>query len=135
MASLNTPYAILAFASLFQPKPRFEGQEQKVYQATLIFPPSSQKSPAYKAMQDACIQQAKEGFGDNVNLKSLTMPFKDAGEKTGQWAGFDPGHTYIKVWSSSKPGIVDVRRQEILTPEEVWAGQTVRANIDRKSVV
>lgn len=132
MPSMNTPYAVLAFASLFQPRPRFEGSDQKVYQATLIFPPASQKSDAYKAMTDACIAQAKEGFGPAVNLKSLTMPFKDAGEKAGQWAGFESGHTYIKCWSTSKPGIVDVRREEILVPEEVWAGQLVRANVSPK---
>ena len=132
MPSMNTPYAVLAFASLFQPRPRFEGSDQKVYQATLIFPPPSQKSPAYKAMQDACIEQAKEGFGAAVKMNTLTMPFKDAGEKAGTLAGFEQGHTYIKCWSTSKPGIVDARREEILVPEEVWAGQLVRANVTPK---
>lgn len=132
MATLNTPYATLAFPSLFQPRPRFEGSEQKAYQAVLIFPPASQKSPAYKAMQDAVLLQAKEGFGEQVKTAQLTLPFKDAGEKAGTWNGFEPGHTYIKTWSTSKPGIVDAQRQEILIPEEVWAGQLVRANVTPK---
>lgn len=132
MASLNTPYAILAFPSLFKPRPRFGGMEQEVFQATLIFPPASQKSPAYKAMQDAVVLQAKEGFSESVKMNSLTMPFKDAGEKAGQWAGFEPGSTYIKTWTSNKPGVVDANRNDILLPEEVWAGQMVRANVTPK---
>jgi len=132
MASLNSPYAILAFPALFQPRSRFDGSTELVYQATLIFPPASQKSPAYKAMQDAVISQAKEGFGEQVKLNTLTNPFKDASEKTGVWNGFEPGHTYIKTWSKSKPGVVDARREEILLPEEVWAGQMVRANLSAR---
>lgn len=132
MATLNTPYAILAFPSLFQPRARFEGAEQMAYQATLIFPPTSQKSPAYKAMQDAVILQAKEGFGETVKLNTITNPFKDAGEKAGVWNGFEPNHTYIKTWSTGKPGVVDAHRQDILLPEEVWAGQMVRANVTPK---
>jgi hypothetical protein len=132
MATLNTPYAILAFPSLFQPRPRFGGVEQLVYQATLIFPVTSQKSPAYKAMTDAVIAQAQEGFGAQTKMNAVTMPFKDAGEKSGQWQGFDAGSTYIKTWSTNKPGIVDAQRNEILLPEEVWAGQMVRANVTPK---
>ena len=73
-----------------------------------------------------------KGFGEKVNMGSLTLPFKDAGEKAGQWGGFEEGNTYIKVWSESKPGVVDAQRQDILIPEEVWAGQLVRANITAK---
>jgi hypothetical protein len=132
MATLNTPYAVLAFPSLFQPRPKFGDSQDLVYQATLIFPPSSQTSTAYKAMQDAVIQQAKEGFGESVKMQTLMLPFKDAAEKSGTWNGFEPGHTYVKTWSSGKPGVVDARREDILLPEEVWAGQLVRANVTPK---
>lgn len=132
MATLNTPYATLAFPALFQPRPKFGDSADLVYQAVLIFPPASQTSPAYKAMQDAVIQQAKEGFGEQVKMNTLMLPFRDAGEKAGTWNGFEPGHTFVKTWSSAKPGIVDARREEILIPEEVWAGQLVRANVTPK---
>jgi hypothetical protein len=129
MANLNTPYATLAFPSLYKSRPRFEGSEKMAYQCVLIFTPAAQQSPAYKAMQDAVIEAAKKTFGEQVKLNALTLPFKDAGEKAGQWNGFDEGCTYIKVWSESKPGVVDAQRQDILLPEEVWAGQKVRANV------
>jgi len=126
MAALNTPYATLTFPNIFTPRPRFEGQDP-VYNCNLIFDPAQQKSPAYKALQDACIQAARKKWGDNVNLKTITMPFHDAGQKT--YDGYHAGHTYISPWSKAKPGVVDTNRQDILLPEEVWSGQLVRANV------
>lgn len=55
------------------------------------------------------------------------MPFRDAGEKS--YDGYHAGHTFISPWSKNKPGVVDVNRQDILVPEEVWSGQLVRANV------
>ena len=126
MSAINTPYATLSFANLFTPRPR--GEDGKpVYNCVLIFDPTQQKSPAYKALQDACIAAAKKEFGDNVPLKNVMMPFKDAGEKA--YDGYHPGDTYISPWSKNKPGIVDRNREDILLPEEVWSGQLVRANV------
>src|SRR6478736_2660890 len=126
MTNLNTPYATLSFANIFTPRPRSEG-EKPVYSCALIFDPAQQKSPAYKALQDACIAAAKKEFGDNVALKTVKMPFRDAGEKA--YDGYHEGHTFISPWSKNKPGVVDVNRQDILAPEEVWSGQLVRANV------
>jgi hypothetical protein len=128
MAGLNTPYATLSFAHLFQPRPRAEGGEA-VFSCSLLFDPAAQKSPAYKALQDACITAAREKFGANVNIAKLRMPFRDAGEKADKYAGYNAGDTYINPWSKDKPGIVNAQRQDILLKEEVWAGQLVRANV------
>ncbi len=128
MTSLNTPYGILSFPNLFQPKPRSEGGEA-VYSATVIFSTSQQQSAAYKAMQDACIAAAKDKWGDKINLRELKMPFRDGAEKADKWNGFEEGTTFINPWTKTKPGIVNSQRQDVLLPEEVWAGQLVRANI------
>lgn len=126
MPNVNTPYATLSFANIFKARPKFDGQKP-VYSCSLIFDPTQQKSAAYKALQDACIEVAKAKFGDNVNLKNIKMPFRDAGEKT--YDGYHPGHTFISPWSANKPGVVDTNLQDILLPEEVWSGQLVRANV------
>ena len=110
--AINTPYGTLAFPHLFQPRPRAEGGEA-VFSATHIYNPAQQQSPAYKAMIDACIEAAKKEFGD----------------KAGKYNGFEPGHQFINPWTKTKPGIVNAQRQEVLLPEEVWAGQLVRLNI------
>lgn len=128
MPSLNTPYGTLSFPALFQPRPRADGGEP-VYGASIIFDPAAQASPAYKSLQDACIEAAKKEWGDKLPLKQIKMPFRDAGEKAAKWAGYVDGHTFLSPWSKTKPGIVDARRHEILLPEEVWAGQLVRFNI------
>jgi hypothetical protein len=126
MSAINTPYATLSFANIFTPRPRAEGGEP-VYSCSLIFDLKQQKSPAYKALQQACIDAAKKEWGDNVNLKAIGMPFKDAGEKT--YDGYHPGDIYISPWSKNKPGVVDKDREDILLKEEVWSGQLVRANV------
>ena len=128
MASLNTPYGIMSFPHLFQPKPRAQGGEP-VYSATIIFSPAQQQNAAYKALQDACIEVAKAEWGDRVNLRDIRMPFRKGEEKSGQWAGFNDGDTFLNPWTKSKPGLVNAQRQDVLLPEEVWAGQLVRMNI------
>lgn len=126
MAALNTPYATLSFAQLFTPRPGFDGKDP-VYSCTLIFDEAAQKTPAYKAMQEACVAAARKKWGDNVNLKTVEMPFRDAGTKS--YDGYRPGCTFINVKNKQKPGIVDRNREDVLLPEEVWSGQLVRANV------
>jgi hypothetical protein len=128
MSGMNTPYGTLSFPNLFQPKPRADGQEA-VYSAVLIFSPAQQQNAAFKALQDACIAAAKDEWGEKLNLREVKMPFRDAGEKEGKWAGFERGHTFISPWTKSKPGIVNTQRQDVLLPEEVWGGQLVRMNV------
>lgn len=128
MASLNTPYGTLSFPTLFKPRPRADGQEA-VYSAVLIFDPQQQNSPAFKAMVEACKKVAKDEWGDKLNLKEVKMPFRDAGEKKGSWGGFEDGDIFISPWTKNPPGVVNAQRQEVLLPEEVWAGQLVRMNL------
>jgi hypothetical protein len=126
MTAINTPYATLSFANIFTPRPRAEGGDP-VYSCSLLFDPTQQKSPQYKALQDACIAAARKEWGDNVPLKSIKMPFRDAGEK--DYEGYEAGHVFINPWSKNKPGIVNAQRQDVLLPGDVWAGQLVRFNV------
>ena len=127
MPNINTPYATLSFPHVFEKRPRAEGGEP-VYSASFLFTPAQQKTPAYKALVDACVAAAMEKFGANTKMNTVLMPFKDAGEKA-NLAGYVAGDMYINTWSNNKPGIVDAHRNEVLLPEEVWAGQMVRANV------
>jgi len=123
--ALVTPYATLSFPVLFTPKPRAINAKP-VYSCVLLFSPEAQQSPDYKKMQAAVAQLAKEKF-PNLNVKNLRLPFRDAAEK--DYNGFEPGWTYISPWSDNKPGVVDVRLQDVLDPAEVFSGQTVRAHV------
>jgi len=129
MATLNTPYATLSFPHLFQKRARSEGGDPK-YTAVFIFNKAAQQSPAYKALVDACILAAQEKFGANVKMNTISMPFRNAADKAGKYEGYGKDDVYINSWSDNKPGIVDARRQDVLLPDEVWAGQLVRANVN-----
>jgi len=124
--NLNTPEATLSFPVFKAPRPRSEGAKP-VYSCALLFDKDAQKSAEYKAMQMACIEAAKAKFGANVNLKSLQMPFKDAGEK--DYAGYEDGYMFINPWSEQRPGVVDHDVQDIIDVGSVYAGMKVRANV------
>ena len=128
MAALITPYATLSFPNLFTPKPRAEGGEP-VYSCALLFDESAQKSKEYKAMQEACMAAFKEKFGATASTKGATFPFRDASEKSDKYQGYEEGVMYINPWTKNKPGIVDARLQDVLLPEQVYAGQVVRAQV------
>lgn len=100
-----------------------------MFSCALLFGLPEQKTKEYKAMMDACVTAAKEMFGDKVNIASLHMPFRDAGEKADKYAGYEEGMTFINPWSKQKPGIVDGRLQDVLVPDELYAGQIVRAQV------
>ena len=127
-APLITPYSVLSFANVFVPKPRAEGSPA-VYSCSLIFGPAEQKSKEYKAMLDSCIAAAREKFGDKVRLQDLMMPFRDAGEKADKYVGYEEGKTYVSPWTKNRPGIVDNQNRIINDPNEVYAGQIVRAQV------
>ena len=124
---LITPYATLSFPNLFQPRSVAEGQEPK-YGCALLFDAAAQQSPQFKAMQKAVDDLCQSEF-KGVNVKSLVLPFKDAGEKADRYQGYEDGVIVVNAQSKQKPGIVDARNQDVLLPEQVYAGQTVRAQL------
>jgi hypothetical protein len=129
MAHLLTPRAVLSFPHLFSPIPKIKGGDPAdlVYSCSLLFAPAEQKTPEFKAMQQAVIDAAKEKLGANVNLKTLDLPFHDGASK--DYEGYGPGVVYINARSKKKPGIVGRRLQDITDPEDVYAGQIVIASV------
>jgi Protein of unknown function (DUF2815) len=126
--ALITPYATLSFPNLFTPKPGPGGGDPK-YSCALLFDAAAQKSKEFKKMQEAVIEAAKQKFGPTVNMNKLWLPFRDAGEKADQYQGYEEGVIVINPQSKQKPGIVNSRNQDVLLPEEVYAGQIVRAQV------
>lgn len=61
-------------------------------------------------------------------MSGLRSPFRPCAEK--QYTGYDiEGGIFISPWTKSKPGLVDANRSEIMVPEDIWAGQLVRATV------
>lgn len=123
MADIS-PTGLLSFPHLFTPRAPVPGAEER-YSAVLIFDAEAQKTPEYKAMRAAAGAAARAEFGDKMP-KNMRSPFRDASEK--EYAGYEPGCTFVQFWTKQKPGIVDARLQEILAPDDVWPGQLARVS-------
>ena len=124
---LVTPYAIISFPHLFTPRPKAEGGKP-VYSAAFLFDEKAQKTPQFKAMKDVVEAIIKEKF-PKVARSQLYIPFRDGEEKADQYDGY-AGTVFFNASSDRKPPIIDARKQPVLLPEEVWAGQLVRASIN-----
>jgi hypothetical protein len=132
MTSLRTPVGILSFPVLFTPRPAAPGGEPR-FQINLLFDQPAQKTPEYAALRRAVAEtiDAKWGPGksqDKNFVGRLRLPFRKCEEKP--YKGYQiPGGMYIAPWSKQRPGLVDANRQEIVVPEDIWPGQSVRATV------
>lgn len=132
MPSFRTPIGILSFPVLFSPRPRSPGQEPD-YHCSLLFDQAAQRDPAYLALRKAVAEEIENKCGvgksrDQAFVATLRMPWRPCAEK--QYKGYDiPGGVYISPWTKTRPGVVDAQRNEIMVPEDVWAGQLVRATV------
>ena len=132
--SLLTPYATLMFPHLFVPRPRATGGEP-VFNCILLFEEKALKDPLYLAMRKGVAEAVDEKFGQGKSKDTAWMsrvkfrtPFRDAEEKS-QYNGFLKGMAFINPWTKEKPGIIDGRKNEIVVPADLWAGQVVRARV------
>jgi hypothetical protein len=128
--TIVTPYATLSFPVLFAPKPRAEKGDPE-YSCALLFDEAAQRSPEYKAMQQAVVKAMADRWGPTMKVEKLYYtPFSDAGEKADKYQGYEEGIMVINPHSKQKPGVIDARKQDVLLPEQVYAGQLVRAAIN-----
>lgn len=131
-ASLRTPIGILSFPNLFSPRARAPGGEP-VYQCSLLFDQAAQKDPAFAALKRAVLEEIDNKCGpgksqDKQFMIGMRSPFRPTAEKP--YAGYEiEGGVFISPWTKTKPGLVDAVRNEILVPEDLWAGQLVRATV------
>ena len=65
-----TPKATLSFPALVYSQARAPKGRRPVYSCSLLFDKKAQASAEYKAMQQACIDAAKDKFGPNVNSQA-----------------------------------------------------------------
>jgi hypothetical protein len=117
---------------LFSPRPRAPGQEP-CYACSILFDAAAQRTPAYQELRRAVAEEidAKNAPGkcrDQVFMARVRLPFRPCKEKA--YKGYDiPNGMFISPWTKSKPGVVDANRNEVIMPEDIWAGQLVRATV------
>ena len=123
-SSILTPYGTLCFPVVWEAKSPVPGQEPR-FSIMLLIDEAHQKGPEFKALQNEILVAAQEKFGAKLP-PNLRMPIRKAEEKA-QYEGFTPGKVFISPWTKQRPGLVDNMRNEILTKEDIWPGQTARA--------
>ena len=120
-----TPVGIASFINLKEPRPVVVGGEPR-FSINLIFDEAAQKTPEFKALQEAIANAIKEKWGAKVP-SNLRSPLRDGAEKEGQYAGYRAGTIFINPWTKERPGVVDAGRNEIIDLSSVYAGQHARA--------
>jgi len=130
---IRTPYARLAFPSLFSPeKPMDPGKEGK-YVATLLFDPKHVDiEPIKKGMYDCAKAKwgAKIPHSPTFDLPdSFWNPLRDGNTKP-DYTGYED-KMFLKASSKFAPQVVDCDRTEIASTDEpgIYAGSYVRASI------
>lgn len=116
-----------SYVSIFQKK-SFNGEDGK-YQITLLIPKSDKKT--VKKIRDAIEEATRDGITSKWHGKKpgkLWNPLQDGEDK----ADTNPeyaGCWYVTAKSTSRPGVVDADKIEILDAEEVYSGCYGRASI------
>lgn len=124
-AKVMTPVGILSFPNLFTARAPAEGADPR-FSINILFDETAQKTQEYKNLVAAIDACAKEFFQGKVPA-NLHRPLRDASEK--DYNGYQEGWTFIAPWSKQRPGLIGPNKEEIDLPEQVFAGQKVRATV------
>ena len=118
-----TPKFRVAFAKVFKPEAFEEGQDA-VYSITMLFPKGTDLSELKKVAKDA----KKDKWG-NKPPKKLKTPFKDGdAEEFEDYDGF-AGMYVVRATSKWRPGIVNMKLQNITDETEFYSGCWARATV------
>jgi len=131
---ITTPAFRVSFPNVFKPKAAFEGQDP-TYNIQMLFPkdPDSYDYPKevkkfaedISRLKKLAAKAKKDKFGDK-KVSGLRNPVRDGDEK--DYDGYK-GMYFVNAKSKQKPGIVDRSNEEIIDPQEFYAGCWARATI------
>lgn len=127
MSNIVTSEVRFAFVNLFKPRKNDQGKEK--YGVTLLFPHPSKLTGAAKAEYESCIAKlqaaAKEAATEKWGAKpptGLRTPFRNQGDKAGDYAGYEDGAIFLNVTSEQRPECVDETVQPIIEPSKLYSG-------------
>ena len=132
-----TPAFRISFPNVFKPRAAFDGQEA-TYNIQMLFPKTESDIPeklkkfgtnldaVKKAMAAACNKEWGKGNWKPTDFKH---PVIRNGEEKSELAQYKNMH-FINAKSKFKPGIVNQQNEEIIAPEEFYAGGWARATLN-----
>lgn len=119
-----------SYVNIFKSRAFQPGQEEK-YSICLLIPKKDKKTVAdINAAVQAAIQQ---GIAEKWNGKkpaSLKLPLRDGDAERADEAEEYAGMYFLNANGNQKPGIIDMYKNEILDPTEVYSGCWGRASIN-----
>ena len=140
MALLITPPFIATFVHVWKPRPN-KNPEKAKYEVAALFTEPSLDTPEWKAMVAAVTEAGREKFGaDKFNkdfIEKLRAKdrfcIRDAGEKSGEYKGYEPGRKFINMKrqaADGRPEIVDLNYSDILDESLFYPGVIARAGVN-----
>jgi hypothetical protein len=127
MASFQTPVGTLSYPHVFKAR-AMPGSEDKKFSAVLLFSPTALKTPAWQNLSRAVEELAKQSFPKLILGRSLRSPFRLVADRQDS---FPKGYEiFITASTTSRPGVVDAQRQDILDSADVWPGQHARFSVN-----
>lgn len=126
--AIITPPGVASFLHLEEPQPMPGDPNKKRYSIVIIFDKAAQARPEWAALEKGIDAALRARWPGKLPV-GLKGPFRDGAEKASQYEGYHPGDVFIQPWSKSKPGVVNIDRQDMLDLDEVYAGWTCRASV------
>lgn len=122
---IRTPAGILCYPALFTPRAPAEGAEPRFSLVIAYSKEQVANDPAFKTLKQAIAACARERWGDKLPA-NLRNPLRPTSEKDAEPFASLEGGLFLSAWSKKRPGVVGPGLEEILDPDDVWAGQQVR---------
>lgn len=119
-----------SYVNIFRSKSFQQGQDAK-YSICLLIPKKDKKT--IKAIKDAIEETIQEGITSKWGGKkpaNLHTPLRDGDEEKAEEQPEYEEMYFLNANSTTKPGIIDRDRNEILDPDEVYSGCWGRASIN-----
>lgn len=119
-----------SYVNIFRSRAFQNGQDEK-YSICLLIPKKDKET--VKKIQAAVEAAIKQGISEKWNGKkpaNLKLPLRDGDEERADEAEEYVGMYFLNANSNEKPGIIDIYKNEILDPSEVYSGCWGRASIN-----
>lgn len=119
-----------SYVNIFKSRAFQPGQDEK-YSICLLIPKSDKAT--LSAIKAAIEAAKKQGMADKWGGKlpaNLKLPLRDGDAERAEEAEEYVGMFFLNANSNTKPGIIDMYKNEVLDPTEVYSGCWGRASIN-----
>lgn len=119
----------LAFVHALEPDASFDNQNPK-YSVVVIIPKDDKKTLSkIKSAVEAATENGKASRWGGKLPKGLNKPLRDGDEDMEDYPEFE-GSYFMRVSSTTKPGIIDRHKNPIDSPDDIYSGCYARVSMN-----